>query len=115
MNLRDLRHAHKYSDVPNENEVVHDGVCSPCREGEATKLPFRDSFEHADEVSDSTAMWQESFHVSFSDCYQYIVTFADDNYRHISVAIMQRQHQIPHHLWLSVVNFKSWQNESWDW
>jgi GAG-pre-integrase domain len=50
MNLHDLRQAHKYSDFPKEIDVVDDGVCSTCREGKATKLPFRRSFEHADDV-----------------------------------------------------------------
>jgi hypothetical protein len=53
MNLHDLRQARKYSDVPIRfSDVVDDGVCSPCREGRHTKLPFRGNFEHADEVGD---------------------------------------------------------------
>jgi GAG-pre-integrase domain len=56
MNLHDLRQAHKYIDVPKEFDVVDDGVCSPCREGKAFKLPFRDCFEHADEVGDMTKL-----------------------------------------------------------
>jgi hypothetical protein len=52
MNLHDLRQARKYSDVPKNIDVVDGGVCSPCREEKAAKLPFRGSFEHADEVGD---------------------------------------------------------------
>jgi GAG-pre-integrase domain len=39
MNLRDLRQAHKYSDVPKFSDVVDDGVCSPCRGEKVTKFP----------------------------------------------------------------------------
>jgi hypothetical protein len=50
LNLQDMRLADKYSDVPKNIGVVDDGVCSLCREWKATKLPFRGSFEHADEL-----------------------------------------------------------------
>jgi hypothetical protein len=96
MYLHDLRQAHKYSDVPKFSDVVDDGVCSPCCEWKATKLPFRGNFEHADKVgeiihSDMTG----KLPVSFPDRFQYISTFTDDNSRHISIAFMQRKSQLP--------------------
>jgi GAG-pre-integrase domain len=94
--LHDLRQTHKYSNVPKRIDVVDDGVCSPCREGKATKLPFRGSFEHADEVGDIIhSDMAGKLPVSFPDRYQYISTFADDNSRQISVAFMQRKSQLP--------------------
>jgi hypothetical protein len=96
MNLQDLRQAHNYSDVPKKIDVVDDGVCSPCCEGKATKLPFRGSFEHADEVGDTIhSDMAEKLPISFPDRYQYITTFTDDNSRYISVAFMQRKSQLP--------------------
>jgi hypothetical protein len=96
MNLHDLRQAHKYGDVPKEIDVVDDGVCCPCREGKATKLPFRGSFEHADEVGDIIhSDMTGKLPISFPDRYQYMTTFAEDNSRHISVAFMQRKSQLP--------------------
>jgi hypothetical protein len=95
MNLHDFRQA-KYSDVPKTFDVVHDGVCSPCREGKATKSPFRDSFKHAVEVGDTIhSDMAGKLPISFPDRYQYITTFTDDNSRHISVAFMQRKSQLP--------------------
>jgi GAG-pre-integrase domain len=41
MNLHDLCQAQKYSDVRKKIDVVDDGVCPLCREGNATKLPKR--------------------------------------------------------------------------
>jgi GAG-pre-integrase domain len=96
MNLHDLRQAHKYRDVPNFFDVVDDGVCSPCCEGKATKLPFRGSFEHADEVGDIIhSDMAGKLPISFPVRYQYITNFTDDNSRHISVAFMQRKSQLP--------------------
>jgi GAG-pre-integrase domain len=108
MNLEDLRQAHKCSDVPNYFDVVDDGVCSPCREGKATKLPFRGSFEHADEVGDMIhSDMTGKLHISFPDRYKYMTTSTDDNSRHTSVAFMQRNSQLPKALRLSAVNCKS--------
>jgi hypothetical protein len=96
MNLHDLRQARKYNDVPKIFDVVDDGVCSPCCEGTATKLPFRGSFEHADEVGDIIhSDMAGKLPISFPDRYQYITTFTDDSSRHISVAFMQRKSQLP--------------------
>jgi GAG-pre-integrase domain len=96
MNLHDLRQAHKYSHVPNFSDVVDDGVCSPCREGKDTKLPFRGNFEHADEVGEIIhSNPAGNLPVSFPDRYQYMTTFTDDNSRHISVGFMQRKSQLP--------------------
>jgi hypothetical protein len=76
--------------------VVDDGVCSSCREGKATKLPFRGSFEHTDEVGDIIhSDMAGKLPISFPDSYQYITTFTDDNSRHISVAFMQRKSKLP--------------------
>jgi GAG-pre-integrase domain len=95
-NLLDLRQAHKYSDVPKNIDVVDDGVCSPCREGKATKLPFRCCFEHADEVGDMIhSEMAGKLPISFPDRYQYIITFTDDNSRHISAAFLKRKSQLP--------------------
>jgi hypothetical protein len=75
MNLHDLRQAHKYSDDPKISDVVRNGICSPCREGKATKLPFRGSIEHADEVEDIIHSDMAGKHpISFPDRYQYITT-----------------------------------------
>jgi hypothetical protein len=72
------------------------GFCSPCREGKATKLPFRGNFEHADKVGEIIHSDKAGeLPVSFPDHYQYISTFTDDNSRHISVAFMQRKSQLP--------------------
>jgi hypothetical protein len=72
MNLHNLRQAHKYSDVPEFSDVVDDGVCSPCREGNATKLAFRDNFEHADNVCEIIhSDMAGKLPVSFPDRYQY--------------------------------------------
>jgi hypothetical protein len=96
MNLHDLRQAHKYSDVPKFSDVVDDGVCSPCREGKATKLPFRGNFEHADKVGEIIYCdMAGKLPVSFPDRFQCISTFTDDNSRHISVAVMLRKSQLP--------------------
>jgi hypothetical protein len=76
MKLHDLRQAHKYCDVPKTFDVVDDGVCCPCREVEATKLPFRGSFEHADEVGDRIRSdMAGKLPTSFPDRYQYIPLF----------------------------------------
>jgi hypothetical protein len=64
--------------------------------GKATKLPFRGSFEHPDEVGDIIhSDMAGKLPISFSDRYQYITTFTDDNSRHTSVAFMQRKSQLP--------------------
>jgi hypothetical protein len=69
--------------------VVDDGVCSPCWEGKAAKMPFRGNFEHADEVGEVIHSGMAGkLPDSFPDRYQYITTFTDDNSRHISVAFM---------------------------
>jgi hypothetical protein len=82
MNLHDLRQAHKYIDVPTTFDVVDDGVCSPCREGKATKVPFRGSFEHTDKVGEIIhSDLAGKLPVSFPGRYQYISTFTDDNSR----------------------------------
>jgi hypothetical protein len=76
MNHHDLRPAHKYSDVPKTNYAGDDGVCSPCCERKATKLPFRGNFENADEVGEVGDMIHSDMAgklpVSFPDRYQYI-------------------------------------------
>jgi GAG-pre-integrase domain len=73
MNLHDLRQAQKYSEIPNFSDVVDDGACSPCREGKATKLPFRDNFEHAGKVGEIIQSdMAGKLPVSFPDRYQYI-------------------------------------------
>jgi hypothetical protein len=77
-------------------DVVDGGVCSPCREGKATKLPFRGSFEHADEVGNIIhSDMAGKFPISFPDRYQYMTTFTDDNSMHISIASMRRKSQLP--------------------
>jgi hypothetical protein len=64
--------------------------------GKLPKLPFRGSFEHADEVGDIIhSDMTGKLPISFLDRYQYITTFTDDNSRHISVAFMQRKSQLP--------------------
>jgi hypothetical protein len=96
MNLHDLRQAHKYRYVPKFSDVVDGGVCSPCWEGKAAKMPFRGNCEHADDVSEVIhSDMAGKVPVSFPDRYQYIPTFTDDNSRHISVAFMQRKSQLP--------------------
>jgi hypothetical protein len=61
----------KYSEIPKFSEVVDDGVCSPCREGKATKLPFRDNFEHTDKVGEIIhSDMAGKLPVSFPDRYQ---------------------------------------------
>jgi hypothetical protein len=96
INLHDLRQAHKYSYGPKFSDMVDDGVCSLCREGRATKLPFRGSLEHGDEVGDiihsDTA---GKLPISFPDRYQYITAFTDDQSRHLSFVFMQRKSQLP--------------------
>jgi hypothetical protein len=55
-----------------EIDVVDDGVCSPCREWKASKLPFRGSFENADEVGDIIySDMAGKLPISFADRYQY--------------------------------------------
>jgi hypothetical protein len=96
MNRHDLRQAHKYSDDPKFSDVVHNGICSPCHEGKATKLPFRGNFEHADEVGEIIDREMAGkLPVSFPDRIQYITTFTDDNSRHMRVVFMQRKSQSP--------------------
>jgi hypothetical protein len=83
MNLHALRQAHKYCDVPKFSDVADDGVCSPYREGKATKLPFRGNFEHADKIGEIIhSDMAGKLPVSFPDRCQYISNFTDDNSRH---------------------------------
>jgi hypothetical protein len=64
--------------------------------GKLPNLPFRGSFEHADEVGDTIhSDMAGKIPISFPDRYQYMTTFSDDNSRHISVAYMQRKRRLP--------------------
>jgi hypothetical protein len=76
--------------------VIDDAVCSPFREGKATKSSFPCSFEHADEVGDTIPSdLAGKLPVSFPDRYQHIATFTDDNSRHKSVVFMHPKSQLP--------------------
>jgi hypothetical protein len=95
MNLHDLCQAQKYSDVRKKMmwsmtgfaPRVVKGMLPNCRRG---------SCEHADEVGDIIhSDMAGKLPTSFSDRYQYITTFTDDNSRCTSVAFMHLKIQLP--------------------
>jgi hypothetical protein len=64
--------------------------------GESYQIPFRDNFEHVDEVGEIIRSdVAGKLPVSFPGRYQYITTFTDDNSRHISIVVMQLKSQLP--------------------